>query len=48
MTGLLLKLITKGNELLSEHWDQLLSILPLANIIVDFVEEALSADLSAV
>ena len=46
MAGFLLKSITKWNEFLSEHWDQLLSILPLANIIVDFVEEALSTDLS--
>jgi len=41
---LLLKLSTKWNKLLGDHWNQLSGILPVANIVVDLVEECLSTN----
>jgi len=40
----LLKFSTKWDELLGNHWDQLSSILPVTNIVVDLVEESLTTN----
>ena len=39
-----LKLGTEWDQFFSEHWNQLLGILPLADIVVDLVEEGLATD----
>ena len=36
---------TKWDKLLGNHWDELLGVLPLADVIVDLVEEVLAANL---
>ena len=41
----LLKLFAKWDKLLGDHGDELLGVLPLADVIVDFVEEVLAANL---
>jgi len=36
---------SKGNQFLGDHWDELSGILPVADVIVDLVEESLAANL---
>ena len=43
-TEFVLEFGAEWDELLSEHWDKLLGILPLADVIVDLVEEGLTTD----